>query len=97
MKFNLKELLVTAIVYLTIDVSYIKMNVSMFKKYFTLIQGSPAKFKQDGAVMAYIILTLGLYYFIIKDKRSIMDAFLLGIFIYSVYDLTNYATLKKWT
>ena len=97
MKFNLKELIVTALVYLTIDITYIKMNISMFKKYFAFIQGSPARFKQNGAVMAYIILTLGLYYFIIKDKRSIMDAFLLGLFIYSVYDLTNYATLKKWT
>ena len=97
MKFSFKELIVTALVYLTIDITYIKMNASIFKKYFSLIQGSPAKFKKNGVVMAYIILTLGLYYFIIKDKRSLMDAFFLGFLIYGVYDLTNYATLKKWT
>lgn len=97
MKFKLKDLIITSLVYLTIDIAYIKMNASMFKKYFSLIQGSPAKFKQNGVVMGYIILTLGLYYFIIKDKRSVKDAFLFGALIYGVYDLTNYATLKKWT
>ena len=97
MTFNFKELLVTALVYLTIDITYIKMNASIFNKYFSLVQGSPAKFKRTPAVIAYIILTLGLYYFIIKDKRPVTDAFLLGVFIYGVYDFTNYATLKKWT
>jgi uncharacterized membrane protein len=41
-----------------------------------------------------------LYYFILtksKDsKNKVLDAFLLGICIYGVYETTNYATLKKW-
>ena len=37
------------------------------------------------------------YGFIIKDRRHVTDAFLLGVLIYGVYDFTNYATLKKWT
>ena len=97
MKNNLKDLLVTAIVYLTIDIVYIMTNTLSFKKYFSFIQGSPAKFKRMPAAMAYLILTLGLYYFIIKDRRPVTDAFLLGVLIYGVYDFTNYATLKKWT
>ena len=97
MKNNLKDLLVTAIVYLTIDIVYIMTNTLSFKKYFSFIQGSPAKFKRMPAVIAYLILTLGLYYFIIKDRRPVTDAFLLGVLIYGVYDFTNYATLKKWT
>ena len=97
MKNNLKDLLVTAIVYLTIDIVYIMTNTLSFKKYFSFIQGSPAKFKRMPAVMAYLILTLGLYYFIIKDRRPVTDAFLFGVLIYGVYDFTNYATLKKWT
>ena len=97
MKNNLKELIVTAIVYLTIDIVYIMTNTLSFKKYFSFIQGSPAKFKRTPAVITYIILTLGLYYFIIKDRRPVTDAFLFGILIYGVYDFTNYATLKKWT
>lgn len=93
----MKDLLVTAIVYLTIDIVYIMSYTSSFKKYFSIVQGSPAKFKRMPAVITYLILTLGLYYFIIKDRRPVIDAFLFGILIYGVYDFTNYATLKKWT
>jgi uncharacterized membrane protein len=31
-----------------------------------------------------------------KDKRSIMDAFLLGLVIYTVYEFTSIAFLKNW-
>jgi uncharacterized membrane protein len=37
-----------------------------------------------------------LNYFIIKNNRSILEAFLFGLVIYGVYDSTNYAMLKKW-
>ena len=39
---------------------------------------------------------LVLNYFIIDKKKSIADAFLLGIVIYGVYESTNYAILDKW-
>ena len=35
--------------------------------------------------------------FIVKDKKPVIDAFLLGIVIYGVYDATNMATIAKWT
>ena len=47
--------------------------------------------------MAYLLLVAGLYFFIIKDRKNIIYAFLFGLFVYGVYDLTNYATLKNWT
>ena len=50
-----------------------------------------------GAIFAYLFLVLGLYYFVIREKRPITYAFLLGVFVYGVYDLTNYSTLEKWT
>ena len=42
-------------------------------------------------------MVFGLYYFIIKDKKPILDAFLLGLLVYGVYDLTNLGTLSNWT
>ena len=35
--------------------------------------------------------------FILKDKKSVFDAFLLGIVIYGVYDTTTHAIFKKWS
>lgn len=97
MKFDLKELIITTVVYLTIDIFYITSNTKYFKKYFKYLQNSPAKFRQIPAMITYIILALGLYYFIIKERKPILDAFLFGLLIYGVYDFTNYSTITKWT
>ena len=94
---NIKDLIITAIVYLFIDVFYIMKNTKYFKKYFKKLQNSPLKFRRIPAVITYILLVMGLYYFIIKDRRPILDAFLFGLLIYGVYDFTNYSTITKWT
>ena len=96
-KYQIKELVVTAFVLLTIDLAYIYSNSTYFGKYFEKIQKSPLKFNSVGAIFAYLFLVLGLYYFVIRDKKPITYAFLLGVFVYGVYDFTNYATLEKWT
>ena len=49
------------------------------------------------ALLCYISLVLGLFYFIIKDKKSIGEAFLLGLYVYAVYETTNLAIFKNWT
>ena len=50
-----------------------------------------------GAALCYIFLIVGINYFIIKPKRSVSDAFLLGIVIYGVYETTSLALLKNWS
>jgi uncharacterized membrane protein len=49
-----------------------------------------------GAAMVYLFLTVGLYYFIIRHRRSAWDAGLLGLVIYGTFDFTNYAILKNY-
>ena len=44
----------------------------------------------------YLFLTLGFYYFLINKKSTYIDAFLLGLVIYGVYETTNKAILKDW-
>ena len=48
-------------------------------------------------MLCYIFLIIGINYFIIKPRKSVTDAFLLGIVIYGVYETTNYALFKKWS
>jgi len=60
------------------------------------VQGSSISVRYESAIACYILLILGLYYFIIRPKRSIVDAFLLGIVIYGVYETTTYASFKSW-
>jgi uncharacterized membrane protein len=68
----------------------------MFGQMIQGIQGSAMSLNIWGAVLCYAALTFGLYYFIIREKRSAFDAGLLGLVIYAVYETTSLATLKKW-
>ena len=61
------------------------------------IQGTPLKMELLPTIACYIILVSSLYYFVINKKGSYLDAFLLGFFIYGVYDTTNMAIFKDWS
>jgi uncharacterized membrane protein len=90
-------LLVSAIVFITIDFIYLNVIKDYFNNQIKIIQGSPIKINYLGAALCYILLIVGINYFIIKPRKSVSDAFLLGIVIYGVYETTNYALLKNWS
>ena len=68
-----------------------------FNNQIQSVQGSAPKMNYLGAALCYIFLIAGINYFIIKPKKSVSDAFLLGIVIYGVYETTNLALLKNWS
>ena len=86
----------TSIIFILLDSVYLYLMSNYFNNQIKIVQGSPIKLNMVAAILCYISLIFGLYYFILKDKRSIRDAFLLGLVIYSVYDLTTLALLKNW-
>ena len=90
-------LLKIAFIILILDALYITSYGEAFKKQIYNIQGSVLQVKALGAFLCYTLMTWGLYYFIIREKRSLTDAFLLGILVYGVFDTTNYALFKKWS
>ena len=88
--------LVSAIVFVVLDFIYLNAIQSYFNNQIKMVQGSPIQFNLLGAVLCYIILILGINYFIIQPRKSVGDAFLLGTFVYGVYETTNYTLLKNW-
>ncbi len=94
---NLKQILVSGIAMLALDFVYLSTFSNFFNNLVRSIQGTKISFKAAGAILCYILLILGLNYFIIAPKKSLSDAFLLGIVIYGVYETTNYAIIQKWT
>ena len=90
-------LLISAIVFITIDFIYLNIMKGYFNNQIKIIQGSLIKMNYLGVAICYILLIIGLNYFIIKPHKSVNDAFLLGIIIYGVYETTNYALLKNWS
>jgi len=90
-------LLISAILFVIIDSVYLNFMKDYFQKQVIKVQGSPIKMNFLGAILCYIFLIVGLNYFIIKPKKSVQDAFLLGIVIYGVYETTNYTIFKNWS
>jgi len=81
---------------LLLDIIFLYLNSDLFIKQVISVQRTEFKIRWESALACYIFLILGLYYFIIRDGRSIQDAFLLGIVIYGVYETTTFSILKNW-
>lgn len=57
-------------------------------------------FKLFPAILVYVLLALGTVLFVLAKANSFGAAILwgaiLGLIVYGVYDLTNYATIAHW-
>jgi uncharacterized membrane protein len=90
-------MLISAIVLISIDFVYLNLIKGYFENQIKKVQGSVVKYNLLGVAICYIFLIFGINYFIIKPRKSVSDAFLLGLVIYGVYETTNYALLSNWS
>jgi uncharacterized membrane protein len=90
-------MLLSAIVMISLDFVYLNVMKGYFANQVKNVQGSALKLNYFGAAICYIFLVAGLNYFIIKPRKSVSDAFLLGLVIYGVYETTNYALFSNWS
>jgi len=90
-------MLLSAIVMISLDFVYLSVMKGYFMNQVKNVQGSALKINYFGAAICYIFLVVGLNYFIIKPRKSVSDAFLLGLVIYGVYETTNYALFSNWS
>jgi uncharacterized membrane protein len=91
------NLLITAIVLFSIDSLYLTLIKDYFSNQIKIIQKTPFTMNFSATLLSYVFLVFGLNYFIIKPKRSVLDAFLLGLIIYGVFEATNKALFSKWS
>ena len=97
MKDSLVKLISVGLIIGGLDYIYLGLVMKMFKKSILNIQGKKLSVRLLPTILAYILLIGTFYYFVIVKKFNLLDRFLLGIAIYGIYDLTNYATINKWS
>ena len=90
------KLLIAAILFVSIDYLYLSNVKGYFDKQLIRIQNEPVKLNLSAAILCYIFLIVGLYYFVLKNNRPVIDAVILGLVIYMVYETTNKAIISKW-
>jgi len=91
-----KTILVSSLVLLALDAVFLYVMSGKFSSLIFDVQRSPIQLNPVGAGLCYLILIFGLYHFILEPNKPILDAFLLGVVVYGVYETTSYAVLKKW-
>ena len=97
MRKFLREIFISTITLLILDGIYIYANLRAFEDQVINVQRVVLKARPLGFLICYLALIFGLNYFIISKNRSPLDAFLLGLVIYAVYDSTNYTLFKQWS
>jgi uncharacterized membrane protein len=84
------------LILIIIDLIYLKIyGYPLYSKLVKNITNEDIKFNYLG-IVAYILISYGLYYFIIKENKNYKDAFLLGLIIYGTFDFTNIAIFSKY-
>ena len=93
----IKSFIIIGLIMGILDYMYLSSISNMFKKMLYRIQSSNLSLKLVPTILCYIFLIFSIIYFIIIKNGNIFDAFILGISIYAVYELTNYATIDSWS
>ena len=94
--FDTITILTSAIVLLLLDFIYLGLMRNYFKNQIEQVQHSKFNIRVPSVIACYLFLIFGINYFIIEPRKSILDAFLLGILIYAVYETTTYALFDNW-
>ena len=93
----IKNIILLAVIFVLVDAGFLYLMSNNFQSLIKKIQGSPLKMNLYATLACYFVLVCSLYYFVIYKKGSYLDAFLLGFFIYAVYETTNMAIFKDWS
>lgn len=92
----IKQYLLTSFILLALDAVYLNLTKNYFNHQVQLVQGSGIKLNMPATIACYILLSLGIFYFVVQKNLNYLETFALGIFVYGVYDLTTMAVLKNW-
>jgi uncharacterized membrane protein len=95
------ETLATAIIMLIIDMIWLTARAKYHNDIIRSVQGSDPKIRIIPAILIYVLIPIAVMVFAVLPSTEIETAALRGAFLglcmYGVYDLTNYATLTNYT
>jgi uncharacterized membrane protein len=94
MLFNIKLFIISSLILLLLDFSYLFVNQKWYKNETNRMQGKELKLKWFGVFIRYLSQIIGLNLFVLQVNGGIIKSFLFGLIIYGNYIGTNYATIN---
>lgn len=94
------QILTVAVLMIVLDVGWLTARTATNGSMFAALQGSPLSIRWPAAILCYIVMIVGLWWFAVRGTASWQAAAAngagLGALVYGVYDLTNHATLQRF-
>jgi uncharacterized membrane protein len=98
---NLYVVIAVGLTILALDAAWLTFRAGYHTGLFKSVQGSPLVIRIVPAALVYVLIPLAIVYLVLDHVKTIQEAGIkgaaLGAAMYGLYDLTNYATLTKWT
>lgn len=98
--FHLSQIATVAAVMLVLDGIWLTGNNAYHRSVFAAIQGKPLAVRLIPAALVYIIMIGAVWFFAVEPSKTWLEAAgrgaLIGLAMYGVYDMTNYATLTAY-
>jgi uncharacterized membrane protein len=95
------ETLVTAIIMFVIDLGWLTYRMDYHNNLVKNIQGTLPVIRPVPAALIYILIPIAVMVFAVIPSTTITEAIIKGTFLglcmYGVYDLTNFAMFTKYT
>ncbi len=91
------DYIIPAFTMITLDSIYLSsIGGPIFRPMIKKIQKEELKLNIQGAIACYILLMVVLYKYIIQERNTPNNAFILGFCIYGIFDSTNYALFSNY-
>jgi uncharacterized membrane protein len=98
---NLYVVIAVGLTILALDAVWLTFRAGYHTGLFKSVQGSPLVIRIVPAALVYVLIPVAIVYLVLDHVKTIQEAGIkgaaLGAAMYGLYDLTNYATLTKWT
>lgn len=101
---TLKIILTYFLVIFIIDASMLTLLSNLWSDTIFKVQKEKPFFRIRYAIMSYILMTFGVYYFVYKNinknnwvNDTLINGFLFGLVLYGVFDMTNLAIFKHYS
>ena len=92
----MKDLIVASVIMLALDAVYLRLTKGFYGNAVKAIQNAPLKLRYGSAAAVYVFVLAGLYLFVLQEQKNWRQAFILGLVIYGVFELTTYAIFDEW-
>ena len=97
---TLRQVITVIAVMLTLDVIWLTANSAYHRQVFAELQTKPLQVRWIPAALVYLLMIVAVWFFAVAPSTSWAEAAgrgaLIGLVMYGLYDLTNYATLAAY-